>query len=246
MNGEFEITKREVIVSISIIAILLCIGFLISSKISDSILDHNEQYNDALKIESAELFQYGMRTDAGKAFIYGELKAVDPVTYPEIKTPYLYIKKVKERYTRHSRVVTYTTGSGKHRTTHTRIEHYWTWDRIDSDEKKSEKVSFCETEFPAKKIVLPEERYLKTIKESSRIRYRYYVVKDHYKGTLFTDLKKNTISNHSAFYQDQKIKEVVKDLKDDNTSLVIFWFVWIILIFFLVGLFCYMKNAWLE
>lgn len=50
-----------------------------------------------------------MRTNAGNAFVYGDLKAVDTVTYPEIGGEYIYIEKVKERYTMHTRQVAHTT-----------------------------------------------------------------------------------------------------------------------------------------
>ena len=59
---DFEITKREILASISIVAIMLIIGLVISSKISEWQLDKNETYNKAVKIESSELFQYGMKT----------------------------------------------------------------------------------------------------------------------------------------------------------------------------------------
>lgn len=82
--GDFEITKREIMASISIIAMMLLIGFVISGRISNYILDRNEKYNKAIKIESSDLFGYGMRTNVGYAFVYGDLKAVDTVPYPEI------------------------------------------------------------------------------------------------------------------------------------------------------------------
>ena len=56
--GNFEITKREILVSVSIVAIMLLIGVLIAGKISDYQLDKNEKYNKAIKIESQELFEY--------------------------------------------------------------------------------------------------------------------------------------------------------------------------------------------
>ena len=65
--GDFEITKREILVSISIIAVLLLIGFIISGKISDHLMDKNEKYNKAVKIKEQDLFEYGMRTDIGNA-----------------------------------------------------------------------------------------------------------------------------------------------------------------------------------
>lgn len=114
--GDFEITKREILASISIIAVMILFGILISSKISEHQMDKNEIYNKAVKIESQEMFQYGMDTNVGNAFVYGDLKAVDTVTYPEFGGEYMYVEKVKERYTMHTRVVTYTTGSGKNKT----------------------------------------------------------------------------------------------------------------------------------
>lgn len=120
--GDFKITKREILASIFIIAVMILFGILISSKISEHQMDKNEIYNKAVKIESQEMFQYGMDTNVGNAFVYGELKAVDTVTYPEIGGEYMYVEKVKERYTMHTRTVTYTTGSGKTRQTHTRTE----------------------------------------------------------------------------------------------------------------------------
>lgn len=103
--GDFEITKREILVSISIIAVMILFGILISSKISECQMDKNEIYNKAVKIESQEMFQYGMDTNVGNAFVYGDLKAVDTVTYPEIGGEYMYVEKIKERYTMHTRTV---------------------------------------------------------------------------------------------------------------------------------------------
>lgn len=90
---DFDITKREVIASISIIAIMLLIGVLIGDKISDWQLDRNEKYNKAVKIETQDLFEYGMRTNIGNAFAYGDLLAVDTVTYPEIGGEYMWVKR---------------------------------------------------------------------------------------------------------------------------------------------------------
>lgn len=90
--GDFEITKREILASISIIAVMLLIGFVISGRISNYILDRNEKYNKAIKIENSDLFEYGMRTNVGYAFAYGDLKAVDAVSYPEIDGEYMYLE----------------------------------------------------------------------------------------------------------------------------------------------------------
>ena len=48
--GDFEITKREILASVSIIAVMFLIGVLISGKISEHQMDKNEVYNKAVKI----------------------------------------------------------------------------------------------------------------------------------------------------------------------------------------------------
>ena len=138
-----EITKREVLFSIIIISIMLLFGFVISDNINDSLMNEQQKYNTALQVnEDKDLFQYGMHTNVGNAFVYGHLKALDTVSYEELSDDYSYVKKVKERYTRHTRTVTKTkTVNGKTKT-YTDTEVYWTWDEIDSWSKKSKKYLF--------------------------------------------------------------------------------------------------------
>lgn len=241
-----EITKREMLASISIIAILLLAGFLISGKVSDYQLDRNEKYNTALKIQSQDIFEYGMRTNVGNAFVYGELKAVDPVTYPELSSDaYMYIEKVEEKYTKHTRRVAHTrTVNGKSQTYYT-TETYWTWDRVGSEEKMCTELSFLNNVFESKKITIPTLNYIETIKESSRIRYKYYGVGTSYEGTLFTELKDGTISDRSDFYENMTIEETVEYL-ESGFLLYLFWICWIVFIGLCVFGFYYLDNRWLE
>lgn len=245
--SDFEITYHEILASISIFAIMMLLGIIISSKISQSYLDKNEKYNKAIKIEGQEMFVYGMETNIGNAFVYGKLKAVDTVTYPEIGGKYMYVKKIKEKYTMHTRTVTYTTGSGKHRQTHTKTETYWTWDKVGNEDLKSKEVSFCNIVFKIKKIEIPDAEYIKTIKESSHIRYKYYGTSEKYIGTIFTNLKDNTISNKTPFYKNMNIEETIKCLEEKEIfEQVLFWAFWIILTGGVIGVFYYIDNEWLE
>ena len=82
-----EITKREILASISIIVIMILFGILISTKISEYQMDKNEIYNKAVKIEDQNMFQYGMDTNIGNAFVYGILEAVDTVTEDLAESP---------------------------------------------------------------------------------------------------------------------------------------------------------------
>ena len=243
--GNFEITKREIIASISIIAVMILIGVLISGKISEHQMDKNEVYNKAVKIESTDLFQYGMDTNVGNAFVYGDLKAVDTVTYPEIGGEYMYVEKVKEKYTIHTRQVAHTrTVNGKSQTYYT-TETYWTWDRVSSEDKKCKEISFCGITFKSNKFDIPGTDYIDTIKESSHIRYKYYGTGTKFTGTIFTELKDKTISDNTNFYNNMNIEETVERLESGSGEIV-FWILWIILMVVCIFGFYYLDNKWLE
>lgn len=238
-----QITKREILLSVSIIAIMLVIGVLISGKISEVQMDSNEKYNKATTIESTELFRYGMDTSIGNSFVYGDLKAVDPVTYPEIGGQYLSVTKIKERYTMHTRVVTSTDSKGK---TTSKTETYWTWDEVNRERINSNKIMFCGVEFQYSQLNKQEEHFVITIKESSHVRYKYYGCKSELKGTMFAYLMDGNIGESGAvFYNNKTINETLECLTSGH-GLIVFWIFWITLIGFAVYLFYVLENRWLE
>lgn len=241
----FKITKREILASISIVAIMLLIGFLISGKISEYQMDNNEKYNKAVKIETKDLFEYGMRTDIGNAFVYGDLLAVDTVTYPEIGKAYMYVEKVEEHYTEHTKQVEHTrTVNGKTETYYTE-ETYWTWDYVGEENLTCKEVSFLDVVFDVDKISLPAAQYIKTIKASWRVRYKYYGVATKFTGTIFTELRGKTIKDNTPFYEGKTIEDTV-DYLESGMPLIVFWVLWIILIAACLFGFFYIDNRWLE
>lgn len=237
----FEITKREIIASISIFCFLMLIGFFISSKISERHMDNNEKYNKAVKIQSSDLFQYGIDTNIGNAFVYGKMVAVDTVTYPNISGQYMYVEKVKEVYTMHTRTVT-STVNGK---TRTRVETYWTWDRVWSEDKKCKQISFCNIVFDSNKFSIPSADYIDTVSGWINVRYKYYGTPTEFTGTIFTELKDHTIKDNSPFYENKTIDETV-DYLERGIGVIIFWIFWIILMVGCIFAFYYIKNDWLE
>ena len=242
--GDFEITKREILASISIIAVLLLVGVLISSKISEHQMDRNEVYNKAIKITSKEIFQYGMKTNVGNAFVYGDLEAIDTVTYPEIDGEYMSVRKVKEKYTRHTRTVIRTrTVNGKTQT-YTEQEVYYTWDEIDRWSETCKNVRFLDVEFNYGDIYIPREDYITTQQESPNIRYVYYGSPTKYTGTLFAYLGNGTITSQS-FYNNMTIDKTVERL-ESSLGMVIFWIIWVVIIAACVCGFYYLDNKWLE
>lgn len=238
-----EITKREILFSICIIIISLLIGIVITNKISDSILDRNEVYNKSIKIEDSDLFKYGMETNVGNAFVFGNLEAVDTVSYPEIDGQYMYAKKVKEKYTMHTRTVRYKVG--KHY--QTRTEHYWTWDYAGQDELTCKQIKFSDVVFDSVKFDIPSPDHIKTIKESSHIRYKYYGTPTKFEGTIFANLKDNTIPDNTNFYDDQTTEETYKMLVSNGSFYVgLFWVLWFPLTALVVYGFYRLENRWLE
>lgn len=247
-----EITKREIIASISIVAIMMLIGVLISGKISEHQMDKNEIYNKAVKIDSTDLFQYGMDTNVGNAFVYGNLEAVDTVTYPEIGGEYIYVKKVEQRYERHERTVTKEDSEGN---TYTEIEEYYTWDTENTESLHANEIKFCGIKFPYNKIDLPSDSHIKTLKgdrvwswksgERVKVRFKYYGISTKFTGTIFTDLRDNTITDNTNFHKDMNIEETVDYLQSSGGQ-IIFWIFWIMLICACVFGFYYIDNRWLE
>lgn len=243
--GDFEITFREILASISIIAVMLLIGFVISGKISQSNVDRNEKYNKAIKIDNDKgMFQYGMETNVGNAFVHGELKAVDTVTFPEIGGKYMYVKKVEEHYNMHTETYT-TTDSKGHTQTHTRI--YWSWDYAGKESKECKNVKFCDVKFASSKLKHPSASYIKMIKESSNVRFKYYGTGTKYNGTIFAELKDKTIPDNTRFFMNTNIEETMDILVSNGAFWqILFWIFWIILTGAAVFGFYYLDNEWLE
>lgn len=240
-----RITKREIILSAAIIALMMVLGFIISGSIKDAIMEKQQEYNTALKVDNnSDLFQYGMRTNIGNAFVYGDLRAATAVTYEEIGGEYASVTKITERYTRHTRTVTKTrTVNGKTQT-YTETEVYWTWDEIDRDRKHSDTIYFLDVEFPWGTIDGFGESHIDTIKESSKIRYVYRGSAMESAGTVYAYLYDDTMSNVN-YYKNMSIDETLEYLETGG-ELIAFWVFWIILIVLAVWAFYGLENRWLE
>lgn len=240
-----EITKREIFFSVAIICLMLVVGVVISGNINDNLMEQHQKYNTALQInEDTDLFQYGMRTNIGNAFVYGDLVAIDPVSYPAIGGSYTSMTKVTERYTMHTRTVTKTrTVNGKTQT-YTEVETYWTWDEIDRDRIHATTIAFLGVEFPYGTIDGFHESHVKTIDTGYHLRDCYYGSPTSYTGTLYTVLADGTISD-PKFYNNSTIDETIKRL-ESKAELVFFWLFWIILTGGVVYGFYYLDNKWLE
>ena len=238
-----EITLRELLVSIIILFVMAAAGFMISEKLNSYLDEKNVEYEQAIKIaDNRELFEYGMRTNVGNAFISGTLKALDPVSLPEIDGEYSSITKTKEKYTKHTRTVTKTV-NGK---SHTETETYYTWDTVETENYHATKISFLDVQFDYGKIDFPTQTYLETIKVSHDVRYVYKVCGTEFYGTIYTKLADGNMSK-ASFYNGQSVTEALETVcKSNNVLLVVFWAVWIILTGGIVLGFVIHENEWIE
>ena len=146
-NLYMEITLREILVSIAIFLVLSGIGHLIYGNIDDK--SAIKKYETAQIIEdNKEKLDYLINTF--------KTSDKDAVKFDEINGKYAFIKRVKERYTMHTRTV--CSGSGKNNIC--RTETYWTWDYVDSDRKYAKNIDFLGYSFDGEKLLnqVPNKR----------------------------------------------------------------------------------------
>lgn len=249
-----EIKKREVLFSVIIALCMTCLGIFISGKISENAVQTAEKYATATVIDDTGKFLYGMDTDFGNALIYGEVTTKEPVTFEEIGNGYIYIQKVEEEYRKHTRRVTYEDSDGKK---HTKTETYWTWDRMWTDDRHANTITFLDVEFPYNTFDMPEcvldlseigvDNQGNYIYTSSHVRYYYYITPLSMTGTVLANLRDGTMENTSSFYQNQTPDEVISEKQNaEKVSIIIFWVFWSLLIGGVIFGFLYLENRWLD
>lgn len=266
------ITKREILFSVIIAFVLLGLGLIINNIIIENTLLYEEKINKSLKIDNeAEKFKYAVSTNVGNVLAYGEFKAKDTVSLPELKNNYMSIHKITERYTRHSKEVCET--HDEKTTCHT--EYYYDWDIISVDNYKSKVVSFLNCEFEYNKFSNYKEyrlslegnisdgyndyiyyNYLYDKKKNfwndneGDKRYSYYVGFKQFTGTIFIKANNNDISGVDSekiniYHSD--LKSTIEEIKTQSKTVkIIFWIVWITLIGLAIYWFMYLENNWLE
>ncbi|MEG1554181.1 MAG: hypothetical protein RR363_04085 [Rikenellaceae bacterium] len=267
-----EIKKREIIISVTIILLMIFVGILISSRLSNNIDEKNEIYYKSAKINSVDELLYGMKTNLGNSLVYGDIKVVDDVYLPELVGGYLYIEKSTERYTSHIKTVTHIDSEGlTHKTTKT----YHSWDLVGSYKTMSEKITLLGVEIASSKISFHDDKllelnektvnskYLDRIRGSyiykyarfpdfeGNIRHSFRIIPSEIRGSIFSKLEDNSInpvnSSQCEFYENKTNSEVIKDKESNkNIPLIIFWIIWAILTGSIVIGFLYLDNRWID
>ena len=269
--GNIKVTKREAITSLVIVFVLLFVGFFISNAIADRAADINAVYYTAVKINNDPAqFKYGMQTNIGNALVYGDLETIDPVTMSGLLNDYMYIEKVYERYTMHTRTVTHTNGKGH---TYTTVQTYYTWDYHGHDVTKASTVNFLGVDFPIEKFALNWDTVLNLNTETADstilnisqdnycypngfwasvgdIRYHYNVIPKTSTGSIFVRLADEDITpvfGKKVELVEGTPAEIIEDKQDsENTPVIIFWIFWSVGIIILVIIYIARENNWLE
>ena len=264
-----EVTKREILVSVIIVCLLLCLGLTIDSKIVDIQISSKEKYSKALKInENDEMFRYAIETSVGNIINYGQFSVDMGITDKWLKKDYMSIEKITEEYSRHYR--TECSGSGKSRRCHTVT--YYTWDEIDSQTTNVTKIQYSGLEFnfsdfsnfPKYKLKLDtdsvaedkinkvkdnyiydEIRFFHSVGDK---RYSYMIVDKTFKGTVFGIAKNKKLKDGASLkITTQGITEFV-DNKNNNFNIArfIFWLFYITICVGIVAYYVYLENDYLE
>ena len=246
--GDFTITKREVLVSIIILFVLITIGLFISNAIEDSINEKNEKYYKSLKIDyDSDKFKYAINTNIGYVLARGKVKAIKGISINDIEGTYFYIRKVREEYTMHTREVAHTRTNADGTTeTYYETEIYYTWDYAGEEEFHSEHFEYLGVTFKYGTIKFNNSKHKETIKTSSTVRYKYYIIPTEFEGCLFTNVQNNTI-NENQFYYNNTIEKIIENKqKDVQTYKALFWCFWIFLIAGIIFGFICLENKYLE
>jgi len=243
-----EITKREILFSTIIIAVMIGLGVCISNPIITSVTDKALKTISAVQVKDSSAFDYIRRTNVGDFLAESTLYAAEPVSISDIEGTYAKIEKIKEEYRMHTRVVTTTDSKGN---THSHTETYWTWDRVDSWEWESPTVKFLGVTFTPKAI---HYRYKTTYKETikpkvgffvTKVRYKYYTAPKEDYGVLSGNINNKSYTNLN-FNSKQNIRTVIENAQNNiNSAPVIFWILWVLFTIGLVFLFYYAENKWL-
>lgn len=242
----WDLTLREIIFSIFIVGIMVTVGFFISSSIKHKINQNQLIYRQAAQIDnSVDQFKWALDTDIGHIFAEGDMETIDPVKHEKLKGEWLSIEAVYQKYTMHTRVITYTTTvNGKSRT-RTRTETYWSWDTYKRESIKAKKIKFLDVEFPVNKFNINNYGKSETVKIGHNRRIKFNMVNPKMHGTIFGKILNKTIDGKADFWSGCNLKSIYDNYVSDNT-VTIFWIFWIPFTIAVLFFFFYAENKWLD
>ena len=197
--------KRKVLCAIIGVALLM-LGVFIDADLFQELDDTVEGYTSAAIIEDPSQL---LDADSGKVFLYGEVYADDPVTFPEIDGEYLIISKITERYS-------------------TNFLFGW-WGYRGCETLLPEKNTILTVDFPKGTLKIPTHSLSlenitangwqgDCIYQDDDTRYRYVGIENHVSGTVFADLHDNTLENPSSLHLGIQPSDIIAIMQYDKKS----------------------------
>lgn len=266
-NG--ELTVRELIFGIGVLAIYVMLGFFIHGKIQTAVDNRNMKYANAYFTQDDATFVQAYETEQGTdIFAYGDLEAVNPITVadwigkfektdsglmtamqPIRSHKYAKIYIEKEHYTKHTRRVAHTTTvNGKTHTTYT-TETYYTWDNVWDYSLRVPYTTFCGVKFPYGTIHFPNS-YQVGYNRSGNDRWTIYGTPPKASGITFLHIDNKNIGTDNTLYEYPNTVEACETLREDlyygNWPLVLFWVLFIAIGVGLVIAWAVLDNDWLN
>lgn len=240
-------TLREVLFSVLIVGVMYAIGFLIASRIEKWVDDNTLKYRQAVQIkDDGAALTHASDTDVGYAFVEGDFKALDPVSCEGLEGEYLFLRRDKEEYTKHTRTVTYTVMVGKTHVFRTRVKTYWTWDVVKRDSWSASKVEFCGNEYARETFRYTRVPKTRTVVDTGfNKRDVYYHVTNEFRGTVFCDLRDGKVNGEPDVMFGKGIESAYTDMTS-SCAVTVFWVMWWILTAGAVVGVCIIDNRWLE
>ena len=242
-----EITKREILASVTILAIMVGIGVWLSAPILSKATERYLAVASSVVANTDDEFDYISRTNAGRFLANGTLSAIDTVRLEELPGIYSSVKKVKEEYTLHTEVYT-TTDSKGHTTTHTRTYH--SWDEVKHWNYKAERAMFRGKEFKIDEVYRVRIQKDTIIKVKTKMfendtRYVYYTAPVSFDGVMLGSAM-NRKYEGPKFINGLTAEEYIKHTERKlNGNTVLFWILWILLTAGMLAGFYALENKWL-
>lgn len=223
---KFKITIKEFKYYFAALLVLLTIGIaLYSSLFNDTVFCKKNDYSADVCIDNNQVdFLNYKNNSADNALVYGELKALDPVTFKEIGGEYSHVVKVTEKLKK---------------TVSKNGETIVNWIPIETLSLKSTRTSFLNEEHPYDTIKFPITSYITTKQIGDNIRDVYYGTDVSCMGTVYVT-KENGEVQYGRFFPDRNIKETMSGINAIWIPIV-FCFAWL----FITGV-CLQKMYYIH
>lgn len=242
-----EITKREILASVTILAVMVGIGVWLSAPILSKATERYFAVASSVVVNTDDEFDYISRTNAGRFLANGTLSVIDTVRIEELPGVYSFIKKVKEEYRLHTEVYTTTDGKG-HTTTHTRTYH--SWDEVKHWNYKAERAMFRGKEFKIDEVYRVRAQKDTIIKVKTKMfendtRYVYYTAPVSFGGVMLGNAMNHKYDDPkfiNGLTAEQYIKNAERKL---NGNSIVFWILWSLLTAGMIVGFYALENKWL-